>query len=116
MTASDKTRRSNLVKSVAIVSEYHWMFLRRLDAGVEVRLGPAGLAALERGLWRYGYSRGEFIRDSPATIADDRGADSDGPGRSSEFGEDRDGPGGWQAGQLLPEGREALDVVGDHAD
>jgi hypothetical protein len=33
-----------------------------------------------------------------------------------EFGEDRDGPGGGQAGDMFPEGREALDVMGDHAD
>jgi hypothetical protein len=45
-----------------------------------------------------------------------RGADGDGPGRGAEFGEDRGGPGGGQAGDPLPEGREALDVVGDQAD
>src|SRR5262245_26689897 len=56
-------------------------------------------------------------RASVAEHPDGRGgADGDGPGRRSEFGEDRDGPGDGQAGQLLPEGREAFDVAGDDAD
>ena len=37
-------------------------------------------------------------------------------GGRPELSDDRCGPGGGQAGYLLPEGREALDVVGDHAD
>ena len=60
---------ADLAKSVAIMSEYHWMFLRHLHSLTAARLSGAGLAALARGLWRYGYARGEHIRDSPATIA-----------------------------------------------
>jgi hypothetical protein len=60
---------ADLAKSVAIMSEYHWMFLRHLHSLTEARLGGAGLAALARGLWRYGYARGEYILDNPATIA-----------------------------------------------
>jgi hypothetical protein len=63
---------ADLAKSVAIMSEYHWMFLRHLYSLTRARLAGPGLDALARGLWRYGYARGEYVRDNPATIAGGR--------------------------------------------
>ena len=63
-----------LVRSVAIMSEYHWMLLRHLYNGTRARLGEPGITALGRGLWRYGYYRGQSIRDDPRTIASGRDA------------------------------------------
>ncbi len=68
MTSGD-AERLPLVRSLEIMSEYHWMFLRHLHGSVARRLGQDGLGALGRGLWRYGHYRGESIRDSPAVIA-----------------------------------------------
>jgi hypothetical protein len=51
------------------MSEYHWMLMRHLHAAVSSRFGKDGLDALARGLRRYGYYRGETIRESPAAIA-----------------------------------------------
>jgi hypothetical protein len=67
-------QRGRLVRSMAIMAEYHWMFLRHLYGEVHGRLGPSGLQALERGLWNYGYDRGRALRNAPATIAEGRSA------------------------------------------
>jgi hypothetical protein len=74
MPDSNSDERARLVRSLAIMSEYHWMFLRHLYRAVDARFGPHGLDVLARGLRRYGYYRGESIRDSPAVLA--RGRDA----------------------------------------
>jgi hypothetical protein len=74
MATRDAVQRPQLVRSLAIMSEYHWMLLRHLHAAVDRRFGHEGVAVLARGLHRYGYYRGEFIRDSPAAIAEGRSA------------------------------------------
>jgi hypothetical protein len=74
MPQSDSAERARLVQSLAIMSEYHWMFLRHLYLAVAARFGPPGLDVLARGLRRYGYYRGESIRDSPAVLASGRDA------------------------------------------
>ena len=74
MPDRSSAERAKLVRSLAIMSEYHWMFLRHLYLAVAARLGPRGLDVLARGLRRYGYYRGESIRDSPAVLASGRDA------------------------------------------
>jgi hypothetical protein len=74
MPDSSSAERAGLVRSLAIMSEYHWMFLRHLYRAVDARFGPRGLDVLARGLRRYGYYRGESIRDSPAVLAQGRDA------------------------------------------
>ena len=64
-----KTGREALVNSLSTLAEYHWMLFRRLHEQAEKRLGSPGLNALARGLWRYGFYRGESIRNDPRTLA-----------------------------------------------
>ncbi|HEY7145497.1 MAG TPA: hypothetical protein VH637_14735 [Streptosporangiaceae bacterium] len=74
MGTSSSGERAALVRSLAIMSEYHWMFLRHLHAAVASRFGQPGLDVLARGLRRYGFYRGECIRDSPPVLAAGRDA------------------------------------------
>ncbi len=71
---SSAEMHDRLVRSVEIMSEYHWMLLRHFYEGVRGRLGEAAIEVLARGLWRYGYYRGQFIRNDPRTIASGRDA------------------------------------------
>jgi hypothetical protein len=72
--ASQSVERETLVKSLDIMSEYHWIFLRHLYRAVERRLGEQGVDTLARGLRDYGFYRGEKIRDNPRVIALSRDA------------------------------------------
>jgi hypothetical protein len=66
--------RQTLTKSLDIMSEYHWMFLRHLYRATETRFGDAGLETLGRGLRAYGFYRGEKIRTNPQVIVRSRDA------------------------------------------
>jgi hypothetical protein len=72
--SDQRADRQTLTKSLDIMSEYHWIFLRHLYRATEGRFGTAGLEALGRGLRAYGFYRGEKIRDNPRVIAASRDA------------------------------------------
>ena len=74
MAGKDSSDRSLRIASMTTMLDYHWMFLRTLSSSVREYLGEAGLAALERGFRRAGYSRGQRIRDRPETFAQGRDA------------------------------------------
>lgn len=55
-------------------ASYQFLMLRNFHEPIERRLGAAGLAALERGVRRYGFYRGQWMRDRPATLVEGRDA------------------------------------------
>jgi hypothetical protein len=67
-----KPEREALIASLSTLAEYQWMFLRNLYVEIADRLGTSGIAALERGLWRYGFYRGESLRNDPRILATGR--------------------------------------------
>ena len=64
--------RKTLAASLSTLGEYQWMFLRNIWQEVTGSFGEAGIGSLERGLWRYGYYRGEQIRNDPRVLAGER--------------------------------------------
>ena len=74
MAGKDSSDRNLRIASMTTMLDYHWMFLRTLSSSVREYLGEAGLAALERGFRRAGYSRGQRMRDRPETFAEGRDA------------------------------------------
>ena len=71
---ADDTNRTGLIDSMAAFYGYQWIFLRSLFRSVSERFGAEGLPVLEKGFWRYGYYRGQYLRDRPETFAAGRNA------------------------------------------
>lgn len=74
MAGKDTSSRSDRIASLTTIYRYHWMFLRHLFDAVRNRFGAAGLSVLEQGFRRYGYYRGQSLRDRPETFAEGRDA------------------------------------------
>ena len=74
MAGKDTSSRSDRIASMTTIYRYHWMFLRHLFDVVRDRFGAAGLSVLEQGFRRYGYYRGQSLRNRPETFAEGRDA------------------------------------------
>ena len=74
MSSHDDAPRAGLVDSMATFYGYQWIFLRALFRAVSERFGAEGLSILEQGFRRYGYYRGQYLRDRPETFAEGRDA------------------------------------------
>jgi hypothetical protein len=72
--SEQRVDRETLMKSLDIMSEYHWIFLRHLYRPTEQRFGAQGLDTLAAGLRAYGFYRGEKMRDNPHVISATRNA------------------------------------------
>ncbi len=71
---TDDAHRTGLIDSMAAFYGYQWIFLRSLFRSVSERFGANGLLVLEQGFRRYGYYRGQYLRDRPETFAAGRSA------------------------------------------
>ena len=74
MSRHDGAHRTGLVDSMATFYGYQWIFLRALFRAVSERFGTEGLSILKKGFRRYGYYRGQYLRDRPETFAEGRDA------------------------------------------
>lgn len=70
----DVASDEQLLESLRIFYEYQWMLLGHLYRNAAERFGQSGVDALCRGIWQYGYYRGQKIRDSVEGAADERSA------------------------------------------
>ena len=68
---SDRAGRAN---SLNILMEYYWIYLSKITAAVQDQLGDQGTETLFDGLRRYGYFRGERMRNSAQVCAEGRDA------------------------------------------
>lgn len=74
MSAKDDADRQARIASMITMHNYQWLLLHTLHEAVSKHLGAKGLEALEKGIWRYGYYRGQHLRDQPESFADGRDA------------------------------------------
>lgn len=64
----DAETRNRHIRSMALCQSYHWIMLRQYYRSVQRRFGEAGLTTLAQGIRRYGFYRGQFIRNRPETF------------------------------------------------
>ena len=74
MAAKDEADRNARIASMITMHNYQWLLLHTLHEAVSKHLGATGLEALEKGIRRYGYYRGQHLRDKPESFADGRDA------------------------------------------
>lgn len=74
MAAKDDSNRESRIVSIVTMYNYQWLLLWALRNAVAKHLGGAGMKTLERGFRRYGYYRGQHLRDRPVTFAEGRDA------------------------------------------
>ena len=74
MAIKDEAGRDARITSMITMHNYQWLLLHTLHGAVSKHLGNKGLEALEKGFRRYGFYRGQHLRDLPESFSEGRDA------------------------------------------